>query len=98
MYDLAVQQIKKHFVHDFGARSQHGAYQEDYEEGGGETNTNMNLQNFGDDENWQVLWWMGNRMILVMSQVKLQKLWMQEGGIQVARAISAGFVKMMMKN
>ena len=52
MYDRAVQQIEKHFVHDFGARPQRGTYKKDYEEGDGETDTNMDLHNFGDDENW----------------------------------------------
>ena len=31
---------------------QHGTYKEDYEEGDGEDDTIMDLQNFGDDENW----------------------------------------------
>ena len=31
---------------------QYGANWEDYEEGGGENNTIMNLLHFGDDENW----------------------------------------------
>ena len=52
MYDQAIQQIKKHFVEDFGARPQHGVGRKYYEEGGGENDTIMDLQNFGDDENW----------------------------------------------
>ena len=49
-YDRAVQEVEKHFVQDLGARPQHGADREDYEEGGGENDTYMDIQNF--DENW----------------------------------------------
>ena len=52
MYDWAIQQIKKHIVHDLGARPQHGANREDYKEGGKENYTIMDLQNLEDDENW----------------------------------------------
>jgi len=34
--DRVVQEAEKHFVQDLGARSQHGTYQDDYEEGGRE--------------------------------------------------------------
>ena len=52
MYDWGVQKLKKHFVHDLGARPQHGADQKDYEEDGGENDIVMHPQNFGDDEIW----------------------------------------------
>ena len=49
-YDRAVQEVEKYFVQDLGARPQHGADRDDYEEGGGENDTIMDLQNF--DDNW----------------------------------------------
>ena len=45
-----IQEAKKHFVQDLGARTQHGVDRKDYREGGGEKDTIMDLQNFGDDE------------------------------------------------
>ena len=54
MYNRAIQEVKKHFVKDLSARTQHGADQEDYEEGGGVIDTTTNLQKFGHghDEHW----------------------------------------------
>ena len=52
MYNRGVQQVEKHFVHHLGARLQDEANKEDYEEGSGENNTIMDLQIFGDDENY----------------------------------------------
>ena len=51
-YDRALQEVEKHFVHDIGARPQHGANQEDYEEGGVENDAILDLQNLIEDENW----------------------------------------------
>ena len=51
IYDWAIQEVEKHFAQDLGARPQHEANWEDYEEGVGENDTIMNLQNFGDGEN-----------------------------------------------
>ena len=48
-------------------KTQHGANQEDYEEGGGKNDTNLwiyytsEMMKIG-----QVLWWVGNRMILIL--------------------------------
>ena len=52
MYVCEVHEVEGHFVHDLGARSQHEGDKENYEEGSGENETNMDLQNFGNDENW----------------------------------------------
>jgi hypothetical protein len=52
MYDRGAQEVEKHFVQDLDAKSQHEANKDDYEEGSGENDTIMNLQNFGDDGNW----------------------------------------------
>ena len=52
VYDRGVQEVEKHVVEYLGARPQHEANKEDFEEGGGENDTVMNLQNFGDDGNW----------------------------------------------
>ena len=48
----SIQEVEKHFVQDLGGRPQCGAYWEDYEEGGGENDTIMDLLHFGDNENW----------------------------------------------
>ena len=50
--DRVVQEVEKYFVQDFGASFQHGTYWKGYEEGGGENDSIMDLQNFPDDENW----------------------------------------------
>jgi hypothetical protein len=49
--DTGVQEVERHFVQDLGARPEHEANKEYCEEGVGETDTVMDLQNFGDDEN-----------------------------------------------
>ena len=52
-YDWTIQEVKKHFVHDLGARPQHGVDREDYEEGIWENDTIiMDPLHFGDNENW----------------------------------------------
>ena len=51
VYDRGVQKVEKHFVQEFGATSQHGAVWKDYEEGGEENDTILDIHNFGDDEN-----------------------------------------------
>ena len=51
-YNQAIQEVEKHFVHDLGAKPQHGVDWEDYEEGSGENDTIMDLQNFRNIENW----------------------------------------------
>ena len=51
-YNWAVQEAEKHFVHDLGARPQHGVDREHYEEGGGKNDLITNLQNSRNDENW----------------------------------------------
>ena len=45
-YDWAVQEVRKHFVQELGARPQHEVDREDYEEGGGENETIMDLLYF----------------------------------------------------
>ena len=50
IYDQGVQEVEKHFVYDLGARPQHEVNKDNYEEGGGENDTIMDLQNFGNDE------------------------------------------------
>ena len=52
MYDQGVQEVEKHFVEYLGVRSQHEENKEDFAEGGGENDIVMDLQNFGDNENW----------------------------------------------
>ena len=52
-YDVAVREGEKYLcVHDLGARPRHGVDHEDYEEGSGENDAIMDLQNFIDYENW----------------------------------------------
>ena len=43
MYDWVVQEVKKDFVQDLGARPWHEASLEDYEEGSGENDTIISL-------------------------------------------------------
>ena len=88
---------KKHFVHDLGARPQHEANKEGYEEGGGENDTTMDLQNFGDDENW-----LGS---LVGGQLDDLDFGLSEtmevlyvGGRNLNNQVNTGFRKIMKKN
>lgn len=54
MYNQGVQEVEKHYLHDLGASPQHEACKEDYEEGSGENDRVIDLQNFKDDEKWLV--------------------------------------------
>jgi len=51
-YVWEIQEVGKHSAHDLGAKPRHGPYEEDYGEGGGEIDTIVELQQFGEHENW----------------------------------------------